>query len=96
MNAKRVTPAGRTPKPVDPTVPAAAGDLTEQEVNLDRAGASSTPQMPHERDETVGATGGVPDARVQQAAVDVAQGRQDTSRGEATERAYRAQKTPKR
>ena len=96
MNAKRVAPADRAAKPVDPTVQAAAGDLTEQQVNLDRAGASSAPKMPHERDESSGATGGAPDARVQQAAIDVAQGRQDTSRGEATERAYRAQKKPKR
>lgn len=50
---------------------------------------SSTPHMPHERDEAVGATGGEPSARVQQGARDVQRGVKDTSRGTEADTAYR-------
>ena len=46
------------------------------------------PKLPHERDESVGSTGGVPSAAVQQAYKDVKRGLQDTSRGAAAAAAY--------
>lgn len=48
----------------------------------------TAPKLPHERDESVGATGGVPSAAVQQAYKDVKRGLQDTSRGAAANTAY--------
>ena len=48
----------------------------------------SAPKLPHERDESVGTTGGVPSAMIQQAYRDVKRGLQDTSRGTAANAAY--------
>ena len=48
----------------------------------------TAPKLPHERDESVGTTGGVPSAAVQQAYKDVKRGLQDTSRGIAANQAY--------
>lgn len=48
----------------------------------------AAPKLPHERDESVGMTGGVPSATVQQAYRDVKRGLQDTSRGTAANSAY--------
>lgn len=48
----------------------------------------ASPKLPHERDESVGMTGGVPSATVQQAYRDVKRGLQDTSRGTAANSAY--------
>ena len=48
----------------------------------------TAPKLPHERDESVGATGGIPSATVQQAYRDVKRGLQDTSRGTAANAAY--------
>ena len=48
----------------------------------------TAPKLPHERDESVGATGGVPSATVQQAYRDVKRGLVDTSRGTAANAAY--------
>ena len=48
----------------------------------------TAPKLPHERDESVGTTGGVPSAAVQQAYKDVKRGLQDTSRGAAANQAY--------
>ncbi len=48
----------------------------------------AAPKLPHERDESVGTTGGVPSAAVQQAYRDVKRGLQVTSRGTAANRAY--------
>ena len=46
------------------------------------------PKLPHERDESVGSTGGVPSPEMQQAYKDVKRGLQDTSRGTAADAAY--------
>ena len=46
------------------------------------------PKLPHERDESVGMTGGVPSEAMQQAYLDVKRGLRDTSRGTAANRAY--------
>ena len=48
----------------------------------------TAPKLPHEHDESVGATGGIPSATVQQAYRDVKRGLQDTSRGTAANAAY--------
>jgi hypothetical protein len=48
----------------------------------------TAPKLPHERDESVGMTGGVPSDAMQQAYRDVKRGLQDTSRGAAANRAY--------
>lgn len=48
----------------------------------------TAPKLPHERDESVGSTGGAPSPAVQQAYRDVERGLQDTSRGAAANEAY--------
>ena len=48
----------------------------------------TAPKLPHERDESVGTTGGVPSAAVQQAHKDVKRGLPDTSRSEEANAAY--------
>ena len=62
-----------------------------------RVGRPVTPQdaaveaqlkMPNERDESVDMTPDVPDPMIEQAAVDVARGLQDTSKGAELNRAY--------
>jgi hypothetical protein len=61
-------------------------------VDLESPDPSKTPHMPHERDEAVGATGGVQSERVQQAHRDLQRGLQDTSRAPEADRAYKKQK----
>ena len=53
------------------------------------AAESTNPSLPHDRDETVGMTGGVPSARVPQGARDLARGIRDTTRGPEADAAYR-------
>ena len=45
--------------------------------------------MPNERDESVAMTADAPDPVIEQAAVDVARGLQDTSKGVELDRAYK-------
>jgi hypothetical protein len=52
----------------------------------------SAAPLPHERDESVGMTDGIPSAPVQQAYRDLARGLQDTDRGPVADRTYRKQK----
>ena len=56
-----------------------------------RLGASRTAaaKLPHERDESVGATGGVASGAVRQAYRDLARGLQDTDRGAEAGRVYK-------
>jgi len=54
---------------------------------------ATQPQLPHERDETPGMTGGVPSERLKQAHRDVSRGLQDTSRAPEADRTYRRLKT---
>jgi hypothetical protein len=61
-------------------------------VDLESPDSSTAPPMPHERDEAVGATGGVQSEQVQQAHRDLQRGLQDTSRAPEAERAYKKQK----
>nr|WP_315205558.1 hypothetical protein [uncultured Albidiferax sp.] len=50
--------------------------------------SSTTPKLPHEQDQSVGMTDGIPSKKVQQAYRDVTQGQQDTDRGPEADRAY--------
>ena len=56
-----------------------------------RAGTNQPvePRLPHERDESVGTTDGVPSGPVQQAYRDLTRGMQDTDRGPEAGRLYR-------
>lgn len=71
-----------TPAPVETHV-----DQTQ--VDLTKPAASTSPSMPHERDEGAGMTGGEPSARVQQGHRDVKRGVQDTTRAPEADTAYR-------
>ena len=57
-------------------------------VNLASLEAGDELALPNERDQKVGATGGIPSAVVQQAARDLKRGLQDTSKGLETDAAY--------
>jgi hypothetical protein len=61
----------------------------EKGVDLASPGKSTSPAMPHERDEAAGMTGGVPSRRVQQGHADVKRGVQDTSRAPEADSAYK-------
>lgn len=58
-------------------------------VDLTSPAPSQQPPLPHERDERVGSTGGMPSRRVQQGARDLARGLQDTTRGTEADTAYK-------
>ena len=55
---------------------------------LDVAGEAKL-KIPSERDESVDMTPDAPDPMIEQAAIDVARGLQDTSKGEELNRAYK-------
>jgi hypothetical protein len=102
------THPGDIAMPVDPKSsksPVSSTSKTpESRVRLDTPDAAQDPhgatpappgaraKMPHERDETVGMTGGVPSGKMQQAHRDVTRGVQDTDRGPEADRAYQKQK----
>ena len=67
----------------------AAKRPVEAGVDLTAPASSTSPPMPHERDESAGMTGGVPSARVKQAHADVKRGVQDTSGATEADSAYR-------
>ena len=69
-------PSAAAPKPAQPSVDLATDD------------ESSTPRMPHERDEGVGMTDGKPSEIVKRGHDDVERGVQDTSRAPEADRAY--------
>ena len=50
--------------------------------------SSADPRLPHERDESVGATDGRPDKRIRQGHDDLVRGIQDTSRAPEADRTY--------
>ena len=83
-------------KPVPPESAPAQSDAPDKPaVDLTRAdlkgAAGSVPHMPNDRDETVGATGGIPSETVKQGARDLKRGLQDTSRAPEADRAYKKQ-----
>ena len=87
---KRITQATRTSvtsEPAAESVQAAGG-----QIDTTSSQESATPELPHERDEKVGMTGGVQSARVQQGARDLKRGLQDTSRATEAAAAYKKQK----
>ena len=53
------------------------------------AAVKSQLQTPNERDDSVDMTPNLPDPVIEQAAIDVARGLQDTSKGEELNRAYK-------
>ena len=59
-----------------------------ESVDLTTTQTSSSPVMPHERDEKVGMTGGVAGPRVQQGARDLKRGIVETSRAVEADDAY--------
>jgi len=79
-----------------PTVPwptgKAAIDLTanspSKHSRKNPLASPSTPRLPHERDEAVGATGAVQSDKVRQGFRDVERGLQDTSRAPEADAAY--------
>lgn len=74
------------------TTPDARPATLARGVDLTASKASSEPLLPNDRDEKVGATGGVPSAPVQQGARDLKRGLQDTSRATEADAAYAKQK----
>ncbi|MEP7298383.1 MAG: hypothetical protein ABI702_19540 [Burkholderiales bacterium] len=55
----------------------------------DPRGDPGSPRLPHERDESVGATDGVPSKKMVDAHRDLQRGVEDTSRAPEADRAYR-------
>ncbi len=65
----------------------AAGGVATVDLTAPDSAAALT--LPHERDETVGMTGGVPSPRVQQGARDLNRGLKDTSRAVEANETYK-------
>ena len=81
-----VKPKAPAPKPATP--PAQRARAGKQPTPHD-ATVEATLKMPSERDESVAMTLDKPDPVIEQAAVDVARGLQDTSKGAELNRAYK-------
>ena len=77
----------KTPKRTSPPPPAQRARVGKQPTPRDAA-VEAKLQMPNERDESVAMTLDEPDPVIEQAAVDVARGLQDTSKGAELNRAY--------
>ena len=69
--------------------PKGGEEVSETGVDLTSPAESKSPEMPHERDESAGMTGGVPSKRVQQGHDDVKRGVKDTTRATEADNAYR-------
>jgi hypothetical protein len=79
-----------SPRKTTRRAPAAAPAPAENTaVDLKSKPGSSAPALPHERDESVGMTGGLPSGTVQQGARDLKHGLEDTSRAPEADRAYK-------
>ncbi|CAN5287314.1 hypothetical protein BH11PSE9_BH11PSE9_19280 [soil metagenome] len=79
--------AARAPNLPGKTVPREA-NADKTAVDLTDETHSGEAALPHERDQSVGMTGGVPSKTVQQAHRDVKRGLQDTSRAPEADKAY--------
>ena len=77
----------KSPKSVNLQTPAKHVKVGKPPTPRD-ATVESQLQMPNERDESVDMTADVPDPMIEQAAIDVARGLQDTSKGAELNRAY--------
>lgn len=78
----------KIPKPANSTPPTQRARAGKQPTPQDAA-AEAQLQMPNERDESVAMTAEMPDPVIEQAAVDVARGLQDTSKGVELNQAYK-------
>ena len=75
-------------KPVRNAGPAGAIDLTEERTGKNPLASRGTPHLPHERDESVGATSAVPSETIRQGYRDLKRGLRDTSRAPEADAAY--------
>ena len=78
----------KTPTPANPPQPAQRARVGKPPTPRDAA-VEAKLKMPNERDESVDMTTDIPDPMIEQAAVDVARGLQDTSKGAELNRAYK-------
>ena len=78
----------KTPKPTSPPSPTQRARVGKLVTPHDTA-VEAKLQMPNERDESVAMTADAPDPVIEQAAVDVTRGLQDTSKGAELDRAYK-------
>ena len=78
----------------DPILPAADVPARPVKTDLTTPPAPQQADLPHERDESVGMTGGVQSDVVRQGHADLERGLKDTSRSNEADKAYRQLKTP--
>ena len=78
----------KAPTPANPPLPTQRAKVAKPPTPRDEA-VEAQLQMPNERDESVDMTPDAPDPVIEQAAIDVARGLQDTSKGEELNRAYK-------
>ena len=78
----------KAPTPSNAPPPAQHARVGRQPTPHDAA-VEATLKMPNERDESVDMTPDAPDPMIKQAAIDLAQGLQDTSKGVELNRAYK-------
>ena len=78
----------KTPTPTNPPPPAQRARVGKRPTARDAA-VEANLKMPNERDESVDMTPDVPDPVIEQAALDVARGLVDTSKGAELNRAYK-------
>lgn len=78
----------KAPTPANPPPPAQRARVGKPPTPHDAA-ARAKLQMPNERDESVAMSADAPDPVIEQAAVDVARGLQDTSKAAELDRAYK-------
>ena len=74
--------------PANPPLPTQRAKVGKLPTPRDEA-VEAQLQMPNERDESVDMTPDAPDPVIEQAAIDLARGLQDTSKGEELNRAYK-------
>ena len=78
----------KSPSSVPPLPPAQNAKVRKPPAPRDETSEAQL-QMPNERDESVDMTPDAPDPMIEQAAIDLARGLQDTSKGEELNRAYK-------
>lgn len=83
----------KTPTPANPSPLTQRARVGKPPTQNDAA-VEAQLQMPNERDGSVDMTADSPNPVIEQAAIDVARGLQDTSKGEELNRAYRKLKKP--
>ena len=78
----------KTPTPANPPLSTQRAKVRKPPAPRDETSEAQL-QMPNERDESVDMTPDAPDPMIEQAAIDLARGLQDTSKGEELNRAYK-------